>query len=341
MRIVVAGGAGFIGSNLCDELLAKGHEVFCFDSLLSGRFTNIDHLRDVGAFHFFCVDITDVLPEIPRVDRVYHLASAASPPTYKAHAIETLRANSEGTWRLLELSRQNGARFLYVSSSEVYGDPLEHPQHEGYRGNVSSIGPRSMYDEAKRYGEALTLAHASEHGTDVRIVRLFNTYGPRSAPDDGRMVPNFITQALAGRPLTVYGSGLQTRSICYVADSVAGLIGVMESPAASGQVLNLGNPTELTVTEYAEAVTSAVGARRSFVYSEPAVGDDPQRRQPNIDRIRELVGWQPTTSLARGLLETVAYFRHSLPPNPQPLASVRSDERDGRAAPIGFRVPLK
>lgn len=311
MRIMVAGGAGFIGSHLCDELLDQRHEVVCVDNLVSGRVANVQHLRNVENFQFIEADVICGLPELPPLDRVYHLASPASPPTYKAHSLETLRGNSEGTWRLLELSRANHARFLYVSSSEVYGDPLEHPQREDYRGNVSSTGPRSMYDEGKRYGEAISLAHASTFGTDVRIVRLFNTYGPRSAPDDGRMVPNFVMQALSGRALTIYGSGLQTRSVCYVADTVAGLIGVMESPLAAGQVMNLGNPIERTVAEYAEAIVAAANGTREFVYTEAAVGDDPQRRQPDIERVRRLTGWEPRTSLDQGLRETVAYFRQT------------------------------
>ena len=323
MRILVAGGAGFVGSHLCEALLANSHEVVCVDNFLSGRESNVSHLQNTRGFHFFSADIVTALPDLHHVDRVYHLASPASPPLYKAHPLETLRANSEGTWRLLELCRESNARFLYVSSSEVYGDPLEHPQREAYRGNVSSTGPRSMYDEAKRYGEALSLAHASTHGTDVRIVRLFNTYGPRSAPNDGRMVPNFITQALSGQALTIYGSGQQTRSVCYVADTVAGLIGVMESTEASGQVLNLGNPVERTITEYADAIVAAVGAPRHYIYTEPAVGDDPQRRRPDIERIGALIGWQPQTSLEQGLKETVAYFRET-------FAGQRAADEDGR-----------
>jgi UDP-glucuronate decarboxylase len=312
MRILVAGGAGFVGSHLCEQLLGQGHDVICVDNLVSGRTTNIEHLRTSEGFQFAEANIIDELPSLPKLDRVYHLASPASPPTYKAHPLETLRVNSEGTWRLLELSRANQARFLYISSSEVYGDPLEHPQKEEHRGNVSSIGPRSMYDEGKRYGEALTLAHAGQHGTDVRVVRLFNTYGPRSDPNDGRMIPNFITQALLGKPITVYGTGNQTRSVCYVSDTVAGLIGIMETEEASGQVFNLGNPIERTVLEYAQAIAQAVGSGARFVYTEPAVGDDPQRRRPDISRVRRVVGWEPKISLEQGIEATVAYFREEL-----------------------------
>ena len=334
MRILVAGGAGFVGSHLCDELLAEGHEVHCIDNLLSGRMANIQHLRSVKAFQFIQADIIQGLPDLPPLDRIYHLASPASPPTYKAHPLETLRVNSEGTWRLLELSRAHQARFLYISSSEVYGDPVEHPQREEHRGNVSSTGPRSMYDEGKRYGEAITFAHASLHRTDVRIVRLFNTYGPRSAPNDGRMVPNFITQALSGQALTIYGSGNQTRSVCYVADTVAGLIAVMESNQASGQVFNLGNPIERTVTEYAEAIVAAVGSQKAFVYTAPVVGDDPQRRKPDIGRIRSVVGWEPTVLLEQGLSETVAYFREEARREQGPIRAVRAESLDGIASPI-------
>jgi nucleoside-diphosphate-sugar epimerase len=243
------------------------------------------------------------------VDRIYHLASPASPPGYKRLPIETIRVNTEGTLRLLEMAQRHGARFLFASTSEAYGDPLEHPQREDYRGNVSSVGPRSMYDESKRCGEALTVAFEQTYAVDARIVRIFNTYGPRSDPADGRLVPNFICQALAGEPMTVYGTGEQTRSLCYVDDLVRGLIAVMESEAARGEVINLGNPDEHTVMEYAEIVRQLTGSSSHIVHREPAVGDDPQRRRPDIGKARALLGWHPIIALAEGLAATIDYFR--------------------------------
>jgi nucleoside-diphosphate-sugar epimerase len=254
-------------------------------------------------------DLLDALPEIGTVDRIYHLASPASPPGYKRLPIETIRVNTEGTLRLLELAQRHGARFLFASTSEAYGDPLEHPQREDYRGNVSSVGPRSMYDESKRCGEALTVAFKQTYAVDARIVRIFNTYGPRSDPSDGRLVPNFICQALAGEPLTVYGTGEQTRSLCYVDDLVRGLIAVMESEAARGEVINLGNPDEHTVMEYAEIVRQLTGSNSHIVHREPAVGDDPQRRRPDIHKASTLLGWSPIVALEEGLSTTVDYFR--------------------------------
>jgi len=310
--ILVAGGAGFIGSNLCQRLLADGHQVICIDNLVTGRPANIEHLVNSPAFAFFENDIIAELPPLPTVDRIYHLASPASPPGYQRYPIETLRVNSEGTGQLLELARKSGARFLFASTSEVYGDPLEHPQREDYRGNVSSTGPRSMYDEAKRYGEALTMAHAGAHSIDIRIVRLFNTYGPCSDPLDGRVVPNFITQALLGAPITVYGDGTQTRSLCFVSDVVEGLVRTMECEDANGQVINLGSPEEHTILEYTEIIRSLTNSSSSIVFTEPAVGDDPQRRRPDITKARQLLGWEPQVPLRDGLAQTIDYFREEL-----------------------------
>lgn len=322
MRALVAGGAGFIGSNLCERLLREKHEVVCIDNLLTGRQSNIKHLLSNPSFTFVQHDITRVLPALPRVERIFHLASPASPPGYQRHPVETLRANSEGTRRLLEMSAKGGARFLYASTSEIYGDPLEHPQREEYRGNVSSIGPRSMYDEAKRFGEALTMLYLRARGVDARIVRIFNTYGPSSDPLDGRMVPNFIMQALCGETITIYGDGSQTRSLCFVSDLVVGLIKAMECDNAKGEVINLGNPEEHTVLEYAKLVRQLVGSESSFLFTEPAVGDDPQRRQPCIDKARVLLGWEPRVSLLDGLAQTIAYFRAEL--ERQSLSQTRS-----------------
>jgi nucleoside-diphosphate-sugar epimerase len=309
----VAGGAGFIGSHLCEFLLGRGSEVVCVDNLSTGRAANLCAFEGHPRFQFRQFDIVYGLPVgLPRFDRVYHLASPASPPGYQRAPIDTLRANSEGARVLLDRAHEDGARFLFASTSEAYGDPLEHPQREDYRGNVSSTGPRSMYDEAKRFGEALVMAYHRAHGVDARIVRIFNTYGPRSDPRDGRLIPNLLCQALAGEPLTIYGNGRQTRSLCYVRDLVGGLARAMEAPHAAGQVINLGNPEEHTVLEFARIVLDLTRSSSPIVFTEPAVGDDPQRRQPDITRARQLLGWEPEVSLWDGLSQTVAAFRTEL-----------------------------
>ena len=309
---LVAGGAGFIGSHLCERLLQDGHEVVCIDSLVTGRRSNIEPVLEWPTFTFVNQDVVEELPALPPVQRVFHLASPASPPAYQRYPVETVRANTEGTRRLLEVAAADGARFVYCSTSEVYGDPLEHPQHEDYRGNVSSTGPRSMYDEAKRCGEALTVAYEGSRNVDARIVRIFNTYGPRSDPLDGRVVPNFITQALRHEPITVYGDGRQTRSLCFVSDLVEGLIRVGECDTARGQVINLGNPEEHSVLEFAKLIRELAGSTSRITFTEPAVGDDPQRRCPSIHKARRLLGWEPQVSLCDGLQETIAYFRDGL-----------------------------
>jgi nucleoside-diphosphate-sugar epimerase len=247
---------------------------------------------------------------MPAADVVFHLASPASPPGYQQFPIETMRVNSEGTRHLLDAASAWGASFLYASTSEAYGDPLEHPQREEYRGNVSTTGPRSMYDEAKRYGEALTMAYLRARGVDARIVRIFNTYGPRSDPEDGRLVPNFVTQALRGEPLTVYDTGEQTRSLCYVSDLVEGLTRAMYSDRARGQVINLGNPEEHTILEYAQIIARLSGAAGTVRFTTQAVGDDPKRRRPDITKARELLGWEPVVPLEEGLAATIAWFRN-------------------------------
>lgn len=312
MAILVAGGAGFIGSHLVERLLNEGHEVICLDNFLTGRRANVAHLQGRPGFALLEHDIIEPLAELRDIEAVYHLASPASPPGYQRHPVETLRVNSEGTRHLLDVALANNAPFLFASTSEAYGDPLEHPQREEYRGNVSSTGPRSMYDEAKRFGEALVMAYVRDKGANARIVRIFNTYGPNSDPGDGRLVPNFISQALRGEPLTIYGDGSQTRSLCYVSDMVEGLRQCMASRAAVGQVINLGNPDEHTVLEFAEIIRELAGSMSEFVFTEPAVGDDPQRRQPDINRARELLGWQPEVWLEEGLRRTIAYFRKEL-----------------------------
>ncbi len=312
MRVLVAGGAGFIGSHLCERLLREGHEVVCLDNFVTGRRVNVEHLLDWPSFGLVEHDIIEGTPAMARVERVYHLASPASPPGYQRHPVATMRVNSEGSRHLLELATRDRASYLYASTSEAYGDPLEHPQRESYRGNVSTTGPRSMYDEAKRYGEALAMAYVRAHGTDARIVRIFNTYGPRSDPHDGRLVPNFIVQALRNEAMTVYGDGQQTRSLCYVSDLVDGLMRAMECPGARGEVTNLGNPDEHTVLEFARVIRDLAGSTAPITYTAPAVGDDPQRRRPDISKARALLGWEPRVALRDGLERTIAAFREEL-----------------------------
>jgi UDP-glucuronate decarboxylase len=311
MAEFVAGGAGFIGSHLCERLVEEGHTVVCADNFLTGRRSNVEHLLSSPRFSLLELDLIEGAPEFD-VDRIYHLASPASPPGYTRFPIETMRVNSEGTRHLLDLAAKTDARFLYASTSEVYGDPLEHPQRETYRGNVSSVGPRSMYDEGKRFGEAITMSYRNSHFVDVRIARIFNTYGPRSDPDDGRLVPNFVVQALTDRPITVYGDGRQTRSLCFVSDLVEGLVQLMESGDASGEVINLGNPGEHTISEYAEMVRRLAGSSSEVVFTSHAVGDDPQRRRPDITKARDLLGWEPTIGLEDGLSQTIEYFRSEI-----------------------------
>ena len=312
MRILVAGGAGLIGSHLCGALLRMGHEVLCVDNLSTGRRQNIEPFFAFPRFRFVRHDVVRKMPPLPRIDRVYHLASPASPPGYARLPVETMRANSEGTHRLLGLAAIHQARFLFASTSEIYGDPLQHPQREEYFGNVSCTGPRSMYDEAKRYGEAMTMAFVRSRGQDGRVVRIFNTYGPNADPDDGRLVTNLVTQALRGRCMTIYGDGRQTRSLCYVSDLITGLMLTMETPQAKGEVINLGNPDEHTVLEYAQLIRELVGASSEFVFTPPAVGDDPQVRRPDVRKAQRLLGWSPRVGLREGLNKTIAYLRTQL-----------------------------
>ncbi|MGD0312219.1 MAG: UDP-glucuronic acid decarboxylase family protein [Acidimicrobiales bacterium] len=302
-RLVVLGGGGFLGSHLCDHLLARGDEVVCVDDFSTGRRANLAHLSGHPAFSLVEADITTSLPVDGVVDGVFNLASPASPPDYLALPLETLAVGSEGTRRGLELAHRHGARFLLASTSEVYGDPDVHPQTEEYWGNVNSIGPRSVYDEAKRFAEALTMAHRRTLDTDVAIVRIFNTYGPRLRPDDGRVVSNFLIQALRGDPLTVYGDGTQTRSLCYVDDEVRGLIALFDSDL-TGPV-NIGNPDEYTVLELARTVVELFGSPSPIVHR-PLPVDDPTRRRPDITLARTALGWEPTTPLRVGLARTAA-----------------------------------
>ncbi|HET7035495.1 MAG TPA: UDP-glucuronic acid decarboxylase family protein [Thermomicrobiaceae bacterium] len=305
MRVLVAGGAGFIGSHLCDSLIADGHEVVAVDNLVTGRQVNIAHLRDNPRFTFIEHDVTDPLDL--RVEQIYHLASPASPEGYMQHPIETHLVNSLGTLNLLRLAQRNRAALLYTSTSEAYGDPLVHPQPESYNGNVNPVGPRSCYDESKRFGESLTMEFVRQFGLDARIVRIFNTYGPRNDPHDGRVVPNFIMSALRGQPIPIYGDGQQTRSLCYVADLVRGLRLALETPGTSGEVVNLGNPDERTVADLAAVVVRLCHSTSELVYY-PARPDDPYQRCPDIAKAERLLGWRPTIDIEQGMKETIDYF---------------------------------
>jgi len=309
MRVVVAGGAGFICSHVCDELLRRGHEVICLDNLVTGRMDNIDHLEGNNRFCFVREDV--VRAPIMPVDLILHLASPASPVHYQRFAIETMLANSAGTHRLAALAADAGARFVFASTSEVYGDPLEHPQRETYWGNVNPIGPRACYDESKRFGEALTVEYRRKHGINASIVRIFNTYGPRMNLADGRVVPEFAAAALRGQPIPIFGDGQQTRSFCYVSDLVDALLLVAFDAGADGEVFNLGNPYEVTMIELARAITRAAGGGGEMVFLPPGQ-DDPSRRRPDITRMRERFGWVPKVMLEDGLAETVAYFQNEI-----------------------------
>ncbi len=303
---IVTGGAGFIGSWLCSSLLENGHRVICVDNLITGRKENIRDLE--GEFTFLKHDMTEG-PEVDEeVDCIFHLASPASPVDYQRIPIETMMANSVGTLNALKLAKGKGARILLASTSEVYGDPDMHPQQEGYWGNVNPVGPRSCYDESKRFAEALAMAFSKEYGMDVRIARIFNTYGPRMRLDDGRAVPNFMTQAARGEPVTVYGDGKQTRSFCYVEDMVEALEKFMFTDGLSGEIINLGNPGEFSVIELAEKIKTLLGSESEIVYSDLPV-DDPARRRPDISRARRLLDWKPTTGLDEGLKKSVEWFQ--------------------------------
>lgn len=303
---VVTGGAGFLGVHLCTALLDSGAHVVAVDSLVTSTVDTLEPLRGHHRFQFVHHDVTEPIPLPPKADVVFHLASAASPKDYLARPIETLRTGSLGTEHALELARSAGARFVLASTSEVYGDPREHPQTEAYWGHVNPIGPRSVYDEAKRYAEALTTAYRREHGVNTGIARIFNSYGPGMRPHDGRMVPTFLRQAFAGEPLTITGSGEQTRSICYVTDTVAGLVALAESKHAGP--VNIGNPLEMRVRDLAERIRALAGSRSDIEYIDAAV-DDPRRRCPDISLARRELGWRPTVGPTEGLRRTANWFR--------------------------------
>ncbi len=312
-RILITGGAGFIGSHLCDRLLADGHEVIAMDNFFTSHPRNIAHLAGHDRFRFVKHDVTEYIYIDGHLDAILHLASLPSPVDYLREPIKTLKVGALGTHKALGLARKHKARFLLASTSEVYGDPQVHPQPETYWGNVNPIGPRGVYDESKRFAEAMTMAYHRYHGIDTRIVRIFNTYGPRMRADDGRVVTNFIAQGLRGEPLTVYDDGSRTRSFCYVSDLVEGMVRVLESDVV--EPVNLGNPREMTVLEFAKVVQRLTGGRSPIEFVTPKderTKDDPHIRQPDITRARTLLGWEPQVGLEEGLTYTIEYFRRLL-----------------------------
>jgi dTDP-glucose 4,6-dehydratase len=306
-RTVITGGAGFVGSHLCERFLAEGHDVVCVDNLLTGHRRNIAHLLDDPRFSFVHHNVSEPIAVDGAVDNVLHFASPASPADYLAHPIATLKVGSLGTHNALGLAKAKDARFLLASTSEVYGDPDVHPQREDYWGNVNPIGPRGCYDEAKRFAEAITMAYHRYHGVKTRIVRIFNTYGPRMRLNDGRVLPAFMGQVLRGEPMSVYGKGDQTRSFCYVTDLVDGIYRLLHCDFS--EPVNIGNPSELTVLELAKEIIAMVPGTKSTIAYEPLPQDDPRRRKPDITRAQTLLGWNPTIERADGLVRTLDYFR--------------------------------
>ena len=305
-RVVITGGAGFLGSHLADALLGRGDHVVAIDNLVTGVRANIEHLFGTPGFTFVEQDVSNFVWVAGDVDAVLHFASPASPIDYLEMPIQTLKVGSLGTHNTLGLAKAKGATYLLASTSEVYGDPLVHPQPEEYWGNVNPVGPRGVYDEAKRFSEAMTMAYRRAHGVDTRIVRIFNTYGPRMRPDDGRVISNFVVQALRGEPLTVYGGGSQTRSFCFVDDEIRGLVALLDSGAHDP--VNLGNPNEFTILELAEIVLDVTGSS-STIEHHPLPTDDPAQRKPDITRARQILGWEPHVDLRTGIEKTVEYFR--------------------------------
>ncbi|MCU1448951.1 MAG: NAD-dependent epimerase/dehydratase [Acidimicrobiales bacterium] len=306
MRIVVTGGAGFLGSHLCRALLDRGDDVIALDNLLTGSVDNVEDLFERGSFTFVKHDVTNYVHVSGPVDAVLHFASPASPRDYLEHPIKTLKVGSLGTHKTLGLAKEKGARYLLASTSEVYGDPEVHPQPEGYWGHVNPVGPRGVYDEAKRFAEAMTMAYQRAHGVDTRIVRIFNTYGPALRAGDGRVVSNFLVQAIAGKPITVYGDGSQTRSFCYVSDEVRGILALLDSDHMGP--MNIGNPDEFTVRQLAEMVIELTGSSSEIV-REPLPVDDPTQRRPDITLARKVLGWEPEVALEEGLRRTAQWFR--------------------------------
>ena len=313
MRILITGGAGFLGSHLCDRFLAEGHTVVALDNLITGNTDNIAHLAGHERFQFINHDVTNYIYIEGPLDAVLNFASPASPIDYLELPIQTLKVGALGTHKALGLAKAKNARFLLASTSEVYGDPLIHPQTEDYWGNVNPIGPRGVYDEAKRFAEAMTMAYHRYHGVDTRIVRIFNTYGPRMRLEDGRVVPNFIAQALRGEPLTVYGDGSQTRSFCYVKDEVDGLYRLLMSNEV--EPVNIGNPNEMTILDFAKKIIEVTNSGSTINFVQPKdsrIQDDPKVRRPDISKAREILGWTPKVSLDEGLRATIEYFQTRL-----------------------------
>jgi dTDP-glucose 4,6-dehydratase len=316
MRILVTGAAGFLGSNLCDRLISEGHQVIGMDNFITGSPDNLEHLSGDQKFSFIRHDVSNYIFVPGKIDAVMHFASPASPNPnspfgYLNLPIQTLKAGALGTHNTLGIARSHDCRFILASTSEIYGDPLEHPQNERYWGHVDPIGPRSVYDEAKRFAEALTMAYHRFHNVNTRIVRIFNTYGPRMHLDDGRVVPNFLQQALQGQPLTVYGDGSQTRSFCYVDDLIEGIYRLLLSD--EHLPVNIGNPVETTILEFAERINEMTGNKGGITFNQDARGEgDPQRRQPDISRAKEIIGWEPKISVEDGLMKTIPYFKEKM-----------------------------
>lgn len=316
MKILISGGTGFIGSHLAERLLQQKHQIICVDTFLTSSENNIAHLLKNKNFTFIKHNILEPIPETITADAVFHMASPASPNhhspiSYHALPMETMMANTMGTLELLKFTEKHNAKFLFASTSEIYGDPLEHPQNEEYRGNVSTTGPRSVYDEAKRFGETLTAYYWRDKKVDTRIVRIFNTYGPRMMKADMRMVVIFIQQALKNIPITIFGDGKQTRSLCYIDDTVEGLISLMFKPNTAGEVVNIGSDEERTVLEYATIIKNLVQSKSTITFSEALPEDDPRKRRPDISKAKKLLDWEPTTSLEDGLKKMIEYLKES------------------------------
>ncbi|HEX7819434.1 MAG TPA: UDP-glucuronic acid decarboxylase family protein [Sphingobium sp.] len=309
--ILITGGAGFLGSHLAARLVEAGHRIVCVDNLHTGRRSNLAPYLNNGRLTLIEHDLVDPLPELPRFDAIYNLACPASPPHYQENPVATLRVCSEGVLRVLERAARDGARIFHSSTSEIYGDPEVHPQQETYHGNVNPIGPRSCYDEGKRFAETLMMDYCHQNGVQLRIARIFNTYGPRMQPNDGRVVSNFIVQALRDEQITLYGDGQQTRSFCYVDDLIDGFLCMMDSDDRARGPINLGNPAEITVVELAELVIEMTGSSSQIVHH-PLPIDDPKRRRPDIGKARSVLGWQPTTDLVSGLKNTIEHFRDEI-----------------------------
>jgi nucleoside-diphosphate-sugar epimerase len=317
MNILITGGAGFIGSHLCARLLKDGHTVYCIDNLSTGSTTNIENLQSDDRFTFIEADVTNELPKnaLPdHIDHIYHLASPASPNhhspiSYHALPMQTMMVNTVGTHNMLDLAKKHHARFLFSSTSEIYGEPLEHPQKESYRGNVSTTGPRSVYDESKRFGETLVAYYQRELEVDTRIVRIFNTYGPHMSDKDMRMSVLFMLQAIKNEPITIFGDGTQTRSLCYVDDLIEGLVTFMNKDGLSGEIINMGSTDEKTVLEYAQLIKSAAQSKSEISITEQLPQDDPKQRKPDITKAKELLGWEPTTTIEEGVKKTIDHIR--------------------------------